>query len=397
VEPARRLQRLDTAVFSEMDAIGREIRERGMDVIDLSIGSPDLPPAPHIIETLRRALDEPDAYRYALTEGLPEFKQAVADWYGARFGVELDPRREVLSLMGSQDGLAHIYLALLNPGDTALVPDPGYPIYSAGVIIAGGEIHPLPLLKENGFLPDLGAVPPETARRAKIMILNYPNNPVAATAEVSFFEDVIAFARRYDIVVVHDAAYSELAFDGYRPPSFLQARGAREVGVEFHSLSKTYNLAGCRLAFAVGNARVLDALRVLKSNIDYGVFRAVQKAGAAALRGPQDTVRRTAETYRRRRDVLIETLRSLGWEVPRPKASMFLWAPLPGGWTSSREFAVTLAREAGVLVVPGVAFGARGEGYVRIALVCDEDRLREVGRRPRVRDVIAGGSHNEGG
>lgn len=392
MEFARRLQRLDTAVFSELDAIKREVEAQGVEVIDLSIGSPDLPPAPHVIRTLHEALDEPDAYRYALTEGLPEFKQAVAEWYGERFGVELDPRWEVLSLMGSQDGLAHICLALLDPGDTALVPDPGYPVYSAGVIIAGGEIHPLPLLRENAFLPDLGAVPAEVARRAKVMVLNYPNNPVAATVEVPFFEEVAAFARRYDIVVVHDAAYSELAFDGYRPPSFLQARGAREVGVEFHSLSKTYNMAGCRLAFAVGNARVLDALRVLKSNIDYGVFRAVQKAGAAALRGPQEAVRQTAATYQRRRDVLVDGLRSMGWDVPRPKASMFVWAPLPGGWTSSRDFAATLVREAGVLVVPGVAFGARGEGYVRMALVCDEDRLREVGRRPGVRAVIERGA-----
>lgn len=391
MELPRRLQGINAAIFSELDDLGRRLTAAGRDVINLSIGSPDLPPAPHIVQALHEALDEPNAYRYALSEGLPEFKQAVADWYGERFGVELDPRQEVLSLMGSQDGLAHMYLALLNPGDIAMVPDPGYPIYSVGAAIAGGNVYPLPLLAENSFLPDLEDVPIQVARRAKVMVLNYPSNPLAATAEVPFFEEVVAFARRYDIVVVHDAAYSELAFDGYCPPSFLQARGARDVGVEFHSLSKTYNMAGCRLAFAVGNAKVLDALRLLKSNIDFGVFRAIQRAGVSALRGPQDGVRQTMAAYQRRRDILVDGLAGIGWHMPRPRASMFLWAPLPVGWRSSRDFALTLGREAQVLVVPGIAFGERGEGYVRLALVGDDDRLQEATQRPQVRQVIQGG------
>jgi LL-diaminopimelate aminotransferase len=383
MEPARRIQKLASAIFSEMDDLGRELRANGVDTINLSVGSPDLPPAPHIKKALAAALDEPGIYRYALTEGHPDFKQAVADWYRARFGVDLDPTREILSLMGSQDGLAHLYLALVNPGDTVLVPDPGYPIYRAGALLAEGEIYPLPLLAANRFLPDLRAVPAEVARRARVMLLNYPNNPVAATADLAFFREVVEFAREYGIVVVHDLAYSELAYDGYRPPSFLQVPGAKEVGVELHSVSKSYNLAGCRLGFMVGNAAVLDALRVLKSNIDFGVFLAVQKAGIAALTGPQDAVREAAAIYQRRRDILVQGLREAGWEVPLPKASMFVWAPLPWGYQSSREFVAELARRTGVLMVPGVAFGPSGEGYVRIALVGAEERLAEAARRIR--------------
>ncbi|MBE0466793.1 MAG: LL-diaminopimelate aminotransferase [Candidatus Desulforudis sp.] len=383
MEPARRIQKLSSAVFSEMDDLGRELREKGVDIINLSVGSPDLPPAPHIRQALVKALDEPGIYRYALTEGLPEFKRAVADWYGRRFGVDLDPKSEILSLIGSQDGLAHLYLALVNPGDPVLVPDPGYPIYSAGALLAEGEIHWLPLLAENGFLPELRAVPADVARRAKVMLLNYPNNPVAAVAGLDFFQAVVEFAREYRVVVVHDIAYSELAYDGYRPPSFLQAPGAREVGVELHSVSKSYNLAGCRLGFMVGNAAVLDALRVVKSNIDFGVFLAVQKAGIAALTGPQDTVREAAAVYQRRRDILVRGLGEAGWEVPSPKASMFIWAPLPRGHRSSREFVRELALRTGVVLVPGVAFGARGEGYVRIALVGADERLEEAVHRIR--------------
>jgi len=381
VETARRIRHLDTAIFSEMDDLGRELKAKGMEVINLSVGSPDRHPAPHVVQALKDALDEPGIFRYPLTEGMPEFKAAVADWYYERFGVQLDCTREVLTLMGSQDGLGHIYLALVNPGDVVLVPDPGYPIYSAGVLLAEGRIERMPLTAENSFLPDLAAIPSEVARKAKIMVLNYPNNPVAAVADKDFFAGVVAFARANDIVVCHDVAYSELAYDGYRPPSFLEVEGAKDVGIEFHSLSKTYNLAGCRLGFAVGNAAVLDALRIVKSNIDYGVFKAVQKAGIAALRGPQEHVKETALIYQRRRDILVDGLERYGWKIPKPRASMFLWAPLPQGWGTSREFAFALARTAGVLVVPGVAFGARGEGYVRIAMVGGEAQLQAAVER----------------
>ncbi|MBO8128396.1 MAG: LL-diaminopimelate aminotransferase [Peptococcaceae bacterium] len=381
METARRVKGLTSAVFSEIDNLKHKLQEKGMDVIDLSIGSPDLPPAPHIVKALVEAMSEPGAFSYALTEGLPEFKQTVADWYRMRFGVSLDPEREVLSLMGSQDGLAHINLAFVNPGDVVLVPDPGYPIYRTGVKLAEGEVYPLPLLEENDFLPDFEAIPDEVAKKAKMMILNYPNNPVAATADLDFFEQAVEFARANEIILCHDVAYSELAYDGYRPPSILQVKGAKDICVEFHSLSKTYNMAGCRLGFVCGCAKVLDGLRVVKSNIDYGVFKAVQKAGIAALRGPQDYVRATANLYQRRRDILVDGLREAGWMMEKPRASMFVWAPVPTGFGSSRQFVWELAERTGVLVVPGDAFGERGEGYVRIGLVADEERLEEAVKR----------------
>ncbi|WP_027717530.1 LL-diaminopimelate aminotransferase [Desulfovirgula thermocuniculi] len=379
---AKRIKNLGTGIFSEMEAHKKAVEARGVKVINLGVGSPDRPPAPHIIAALHRAVDEPTNYRYPLA-GLPRLHQAVAAWYRRRFGVELDPQSEVLVLMGSQDGLAHLALAYLEEGDLALVPDPGYPIYAGSILLAGGEIYPLPLLAENGFLPDLEAIPEDVARRARLLWINYPNNPVAASADRSFFARVVEFARHYDILVCHDAAYSELAYDGFKPPSFLEVPGAKEVGIEFHSLSKTYNMAGCRIGFAVGNREVLAVLAQLKSNIDYGVFRVVQEAAIAALEGPQDCVEEMARTYMKRRDVLVEGLAGCGWHVPKPRASMFVWAPLPPGYTSSRQFALELLHRAGVLVIPGVAFGARGEGYVRIALVQEVEVLEEAVERIR--------------
>ena len=379
---AKRIKNLGTGIFSEMEAHKKAVEARGVKVINLGVGSPDRPPAPHIIAALHRAVDEPTNYRYPLA-GLPRLHQAVAAWYRRRFGVELDPQSEVLVLMGSQDGLAHLALAYLEEGDLALVPDPGYPIYAGSILLAGGEIYPLPLLAENGFLPDLEAIPEDVARRARLLWINYPNNPVAASADRSFFARVVEFARHYDILVCHDAAYSELAYDGFKPPSFLEVPGAKEVGIEFHSLSKTYNMAGCRIGFAVGNREVLAVLAQLKSNIDYGVFRVVQEAAIAALEGPQDCVEEMARTYMKRRDVLVEGLAGCGWHVPKPRASMFVWAPLPPGYTSSRQFALELLHRAGVLVIPGVAFGAGGEGYVRIALVQEVEVLEEAVERIR--------------
>ncbi|MTV50247.1 aminotransferase class I/II-fold pyridoxal phosphate-dependent enzyme [Heliobacillus mobilis] len=378
MKTARRMAGLTSAMFSQMDALRREVEENGTDVINLGIGSPDQPPAPHVRQALLDALQRDDAFGYALTEGLPEFKEAVAEWYLQRFNVELNPKEEVLSLMGSQDGLGHIFLSLIDPGETALIPDPGYPIYTAGLLLAEGVPHYVPLKKENHYLPDLEAIPEEVARKARMMVLNYPSNPVAATAELDFFEKVVDFARRYDIIVLHDVAYSELAYDGYKPVSFLQAPGAKEVGIELHSVSKSYNLAGCRLGMAVGNKAVIDALAKLKSNIDYGVFKAVQWAAVAALRGPQDIVRQNAMNYQKRRDVLVDGLGRIGWKMDKPKASMFVWAPIPAGFASSFEFAEKFLRETGVLVVPGNAFGDSGEGFVRIALVVPEKRIEEA-------------------
>ncbi len=380
-EPARRLSGLDSAIFSEMDELRKEVELKGVHVINLGIGSPDRTPAPHVVEALSAAVRLENNYGYTLTQGIDELKLAIVNWYRKRFQVVLDPEREVLSLMGSQDGLAHIYTAFINPGDLALIPDPGYPIYTAGLVLAGGKKIPLPLTADNNYLPDLDKLPDEVAQKAKLMFLNYPNNPLAATADLDFFSTVVEFAKKHQIIVCHDNAYSELAYDGYRPPSFLQAAGAKDIGVEFHSVSKTYNLAGCRLGFVVGNSKIIAALTKVKSNIDYGVFKPVQLAAIAALSGPQDSVVENAAAYQVRRDILIDGLAAAGWQIPKPKASMFTWAPLPEGYDSSKYFALQLLRNAGVLVIPGVAFGEQGEGYVRIALVQEPWLLSEAVNR----------------
>ena len=390
----QRLQKLAAAVFTTMDEARKRTLATGAEVINLSIGSPDLPPAPHITEALAQAVRDPAHYGYPMRD-LPAFREAVAAWYQRRFGVRLAPDTEVLGLTGSQEGLAHITQALTDPGDLVLVPDPGYPIYSAGPVLAGAELYPVPLSAERGYLPDLEALPEDVQRRARLLVLNYPSNPLAATVRPGFFEHVVAFARRHGTVVLHDAAYSELAFDGYRPPSFLETPGAMEVGLEFNSLSKTYNLAGARIAYAVGNARLLGLLAEVKAHLDYGLFRPVQLAAVAALTGPQACVSELATTYQRRRDVLVEGLQRLGWDVPRPKATMFCWAPVPRGFASSLAFAMELLERAGVTVVPGSGFGAMGEGYVRLALVQSEERLAQavewIGRSGILSSPPAGG------
>lgn len=378
---AERLNQLGSSIFSELDELRKKKEREGLVPINLSIGSPDLPPADHIRQALAREVDNASNYGYPLTSGMVEFKEAVAEWYRRRFRVALDPEEEVLPVLGSQDGLAHLGLAYLNPGDVALVPDPGYPVYTASVVLAGGVKYPLPLKAENNFLPDLQAIPEDVARSAKIMFLNYPNNPVAAVAGLDFFEEAVDFARRRDIIICHDLAYSELAYDGYRPPSILEVPGAKEVCIEFHSFSKTFCMAGCRLGFVVGNREIIRALATVKSNIDFGVFKPVQWAGIAALTGPQEWVKENARIYQKRRDVLVDGLRALGWQISKPKASMFVWAPLPWGYQSARQFALDLLERTGVVVVPGTAFGQNGEGYVRMALVVDEPLLKEAVER----------------
>lgn len=377
MKPAKRLDSLGASVFSEMDNLRRELERAGKHLINLSIGSPDRAPDLEIRRILSQAVLDKSQYGYTLTRGTAHFRKACAEWYLDRFGVSLNPETEVLPLMGSQDGLAHIFLAYIDPGDLALIPDPGYPIYTAGLMLAGGQKVAVPLLQENGFLPDLRQIDPDLARKAKLMFLNYPNNPTAAVAPLSFFEEVVEFAKEYDLLICHDAAYSELAFEGYRPVSFLQAQGAKEVGVEFHSVSKTYNLAGARLGFVVGNSDVIRNLSQLKSNIDYGVFRPVLTAGAYALNSAQDMIEENRSVYQRRRDLLIEGCTSAGWVMPTPQGSMFIWAPVPTK-QDSLSFAISLAREAGVVVVPGVGFGEYGEGYVRVAMVQEESVLQEA-------------------
>lgn len=374
---AQRLSGLGASVFTEMDDLKTELVKAGRKLINLSIGSPDRAPSHEIRQIISQAVLDGKNYGYTLTRGSEAFRESCARWYAERFNVLLDSEKEVLPLMGSQDGLAHIFLAFLDPGDVALIPDPGYPIYTAGLILAGGEKVSLPLLKEKNFLPDLANIEPEIAKKAKIMLLNYPNNPTAAVAPLSFFEEVVHFAKKYNIIICHDAAYSELAFDGYRPASFLQAPGAKDVGIEFHSVSKTYNLAGARLGFVVGNSEVIRVLAELKSNIDYGVFEPVLKAGAFALSASQDNVDENRQAYQQRRDLWIEGCAKAGWSMPYPRGSMFIWAPVPTA-QDSLTFARELAREVGIIVVPGIAFGRYGEGYVRIALVQELEILAEA-------------------
>lgn len=376
--PSKRLEQLSAAIFSEMAERKREVAQTRR-VFDLSIGSPDQQPEPTLLEALTAAVEKPGAFGYALSEGTEAFRAEVAQWYRYRFGVELNPDGEIHSLMGSQDGLAHFALAWTDPGDLVLVPDPGYPIYAGSVHLAGATPYFMPLKAERGFLPDLAAIPEDVAKQATFMILNYPNNPVSAVATVAFFEEVVKFAQRHDIIVVHDLAYSEMAFDGYKPPSFLQAPGAKEVGIEFSSFSKSFNMAGCRIAYVVGNAKIIKPLAIVKSNVDYGVFLPVQEMAVAAMRedrlsGGQNSV---SGLYQERRDVLLAELAKAGWEITPPKATMFVWAPVPKGWTS-HEFALALLEDAGVVVIPGSAFGTEGEGYVRIALVQDREVLREA-------------------
>jgi len=369
-------------LFKAIEEKKAEVRARGVDIIDLGVGDPDIPTPEHIVEELKRAAQDPSNHRYPSYSGMAEFKQTVAQWYKVRFGVELDPEAEVVSLIGSKEGIAHFPLAFVNPGDGVLVPSPAYPVYGISTLFAGGEAYEMPLKEENNYLPDLDAIPEEIARRAKAMFINYPNNPTSATADKAFFQRVVAFAKRNQIIVCHDAAYTEMAFDGYRPPSFLEVEGAKDVGIEFHSLSKTYNMTGWRIGFAVGNREAVEGLGAIKSNIDSGVFQAVQWAGIKALTGPQDCVIEMRGIYQERRDIMIRGLKEAGFEVSKPKATFYLWVKSPTGY-SSTEITTKLLEEAGVVVTPGNGFGGPGEGYFRIALTQDKDRLQEAVDRIR--------------
>jgi LL-diaminopimelate aminotransferase len=377
VELAKRLNGLPPYLFAEIDKVKDEMRRKGVDLISLGIGDPDIPTPPHIVRALQRAAENSANHQYAPYEGTQAFREAVAQWYRRRFGVHLDPATEVMSLIGSKEGIGHLPLAFINPGDVVLVPDPGYPVYHAGTIFAGGEPVVMPLHAANGFLPDLEAIAAADARRAKLMFLNYPNNPTAAVAPQGFFEDVVEFARRHNIIVCHDAAYSEVAFDGYRPLSFLEVDGAREVGIEMHSLSKTYNMTGWRVGFAVGNAQILAGLSVIKTNLDSGVFMAVQDAAVAALTGSDDCVEEMRRIYQKRQALTLAGLQEIGLQAERPHATFYLWVPVPAKYTSS-ELTTRMIREAGVVPTPGVGFGTHGEGFIRLSLTVDDQRIREA-------------------
>jgi len=373
---AKRMKGLDSAIFSTLEIKKKELVSQGREVFDFGTGTPDIPPAPHIVKALQDAAGDPENYKYAIKD-LPELIEAAIEWYSRRYGVSLE-RDEVMSLAGSQDGLAHISLTLADDCDTVLVPDPGYPIFSIGPSMACSSLYKMPLLKENDFLIDFDSIEPSVAHAAKLMIVSYPNNPVTAVAPYSFYEKLVWFAKKYDIVVVHDNAYSELVYDGKKGGSFLSCPGAKDVGVEFNSLSKSYNMTGCRISFALGNRDIIRHLRTLKSHLDYGIFLPVQKAAIAALTGPQDWLRMTVETYEKRRNCLVEGLGSIGWKIDKPPATMFVWAPIPEGYSSSEDFSFSLIEETGIITVPGSAFGERGEGFVRIALVQPEEKIKKA-------------------
>ncbi len=374
---ARRIENLPPYLFVEISRKIAEKRAHGEDVISLAVGDPDIPTPRHIIARLCQAAQDPQNHRYPESEGLPEFRRAIAQWYERRFSVTLDPDREVLPLIGAKEGIGHIALCFIDPGDIALVPDPAYPVYSIGTMFAGGSSHYMPLTEDNDFLPDLDRIPGGIARKAKILWINYPNNPTAAVAELEFFKQVVAFAKKYDIAVCHDGPYTEVAFDGYRPVSFLEAAGAREAGVEFHSLSKSYNMTGWRVGMVVGNAGIIDALRRVKSNLDSGIPQAIQHAAIEALTGPQDCVSEHNAIYQRRRDLLLQTLSQIGLKAKSPRASLYIWARVPDGYTSL-EFATSLLEEAGVVVTPGTSYGKHGEGYIRLSLTIPDEPLEEA-------------------
>jgi LL-diaminopimelate aminotransferase len=373
---SERMKAFGTSVFSELAAYKQTKISQGCKMIDLSIGSPDLPPPALVMDTLATFAKEENQYGYALS-GTNEFHEAVADYYSTTYNVKLNKETEVLCLMGSQDGLVHFPMVFADPGDVILVPDPGYTAYATGIAMAGAVPYFMPLRKENEFLPDLSRIPSYIAEKAKIMILNFPGNPVPALATEQFFKEVIAFAQKYNIIVLHDFAYSELYYDGHKPISFLSIDGAKEVGVEMNSLSKSFNMAGCRIGYLCGNKQIIQALANLKSNLDYGVFLPIQKAAAAALRQGAAFCEQNRQIYQSRRDRLVEGLASIGWKVDSPKASMFVWAEVPKGWTST-DFAYALMDQANVVVTPGQAFGPHGEGFVRIALVQDEEKIRQA-------------------
>jgi len=373
---AKRVKNLPPYLFVGITKKIAEKKAQGEDVVSFAIGDPDIPTPQHILDALCQAAQDPANHRYPESDGMPQLRQAVSTWYQRRFELSLDPDKEIIPLIGSKEGIGHVALCFIDPGDIALVTDPGYPVYSIGTMFAGGECHFLPLTEDNDFLPDLDKVPADIAQRAKLLWINYPNNPTSAVADMDFFERVVAFAKRYDIAVCHDAPYTEVAFDGYRPLSFLQAPGARDVGMEFHSLSKSYNMTGWRIGMAVGNAEMVGALTRVKSNIDSGIPQAIQYAAIEALLGDQTCIEEHNAVYRRRRDLVMNTLDKIGLKAKPPKASLYVWARIPDGYTSL-DFCSKLLDETSVVVTPGSGYGKYGEGYIRLSLTTPDDRLEE--------------------
>jgi alanine-synthesizing transaminase len=380
---SNRLKRLPPYLFGRLKQMTLERRQQGIDVIDLSMGNPDRPTPPHIVQKMCEAVHETRNHRYSASRGIFNLRREVAWYYGRRFGVEIDPENEVVAVIGTKEGLSHLALALIDDGDIALVPNPTYPIHIYSIIIAGGNVMSIPMQDVNNFLPNLEQITKELWPRPKLLILNFPHNPTTATVELGFFEDVVNFAKRNEMIVVHDLAYLDIVFDDYKAPSFMQAKGAKDIGIEFISLSKSYNMAGWRCGFAVGNKDIIDALAKIKGYYDYGIFAPIQIASILAIRESDEYAKENAMTYQKRRDVLVDGLNKAGWNVNSPKATMFVWAPIPEKYSDmgSMDFALKLLEEAEVCVSPGIGFGDKGEGYLRLALVENELRIKQAVRQ----------------
>jgi LL-diaminopimelate aminotransferase len=382
VRTARRIEKLPPYLFAEIDRKVALAKERGADIISFGVGDPDLPSPPHVIEALATAARDSATHRYPSYTGMPEFRASIAAWYERRFGVKLDPDEEVQPLVGSKEGIFHLPVAFVDPGDVALIPDPGYPVYETGTILAGGEAVLLPLSADNGFIPDLGAISADVVERARVLWLNYPSNPTAACVDEAFFGEAVQFCRANDLLLAHDAAYTEITFDGYVAPSVLEVEGAMDCAVEFGSLSKTYNMTGWRVGWVAGAPVAIEAMKRLKTNIDSGIFDALQRAGIAAIEGPQDYLQECVDRYRHRRDLLCDGLKSMGLVVEPPKGSIYVWVPVPDGHTSE-SFTTFLLDETDIVVAPGNGYGPSGEGFVRFSLTLADDRLEEGVERLR--------------
>lgn len=380
MEEAQRLQKLPIYVFAQLDHLKAKAVENGMDLIDLGMGNPDIPPPKEVVDALIKALSDPENHRYPSFEGSPDFKEAVSGWMKRQYGVDVNPHNEVVTLVGSKEGLVHLAFAFINPGDITLVPEPAYPAHFRGTILAGGNPFVLPTSEKTGYLPDLKKIDESIAKKAKMMILSYPTNPTAATATREFFEEAVAFAKKHKIILVSDFAYAEIYFEGKKPISMLSIPGAKDVCIEYHTLSKTFGIPGWRAGFAVGNSEIIESLRKIKTNLDYGLFTAIQKAAITALNYKDGYFDMVRSTYQKRRDIIVDGLNELGWKISKPKASMYVWFPVPKGYNST-SFSLHLLEKTGVVVSPGIAFGELGEGYARVALVAPEARLREALKR----------------
>lgn len=377
---SQRLGKIPPYIFAEIDKKVDAAKAKGLDIINLGIGDPDTPTPAPIVAAMHESIDDPSTHNYPPYQGTAEFRKASADWMMQRFGVEVDPNEEVLALIGSKEGIAHVFFAFVDPGDYTLVPDPAYPVYRNATYLAGGTPYLMPINPENNYLPDLDQIPEEVAKKAKLIFLNYPNNPTGATANLEYFKKVLDFAKKYDILICHDNAYSEMTFDGYVAPSFLQIEGAKERCIEFFSHSKTYNMTGWRIGFAAGGAEAMKALSTIKNNIDSGAFKAIQKAGIEAFNSPQAEIDKLNAMYQKRRDIIVEGLKELGWDVKPNKATFYIWLPTPNGM-SSIEFAEVMLEKANIIVPPGNGYGPNGEGFFRIAITVGENRLKEAIQR----------------